>query len=62
MFPVRYEVGFYNLEDGSLHSHRLRENLKTYIRFIWTSCSEANTRSVAYSIHTDLVLCVTQHP
>jgi hypothetical protein len=27
---VRYELGFYNPEDGILHSHR-RENLKSYI-------------------------------
>jgi hypothetical protein len=29
MSPVRYELGFYILEDGLLHSHR-RENLKSY--------------------------------
>jgi hypothetical protein len=27
VFPVRYELGFYIPEDGSLHTHR-RENLK----------------------------------
>jgi hypothetical protein len=27
---VRYELGFYILEDGILHSH-CRENLKSYI-------------------------------
>jgi hypothetical protein len=27
MFPVKYELGFYILEDDILHSHR-RENLK----------------------------------
>jgi hypothetical protein len=28
--PVRYELGFYIPEDGTLHSH-LRENLKSFI-------------------------------
>jgi hypothetical protein len=28
MFPVRYELGFYVLEDGILHSHR-HESLNT---------------------------------
>jgi hypothetical protein len=28
--PVRYELGFYILEDDILHSHR-RENLKSYL-------------------------------
>jgi hypothetical protein len=28
--PVKYELGFYILEDGISHSHR-RENLKSYI-------------------------------
>jgi hypothetical protein len=30
MSSVRYGLGFYNPEDGFLHSHR-RENLKSYI-------------------------------
>jgi hypothetical protein len=30
MSPVRYELGFYILEDEILHSHR-RENLQSYI-------------------------------
>jgi hypothetical protein len=30
MFPVRYELGFYNPEDGILHSHSL-EDLKPYM-------------------------------
>jgi hypothetical protein len=28
--PVKYELGFYSLEDGPIHSHR-RYNLKAYI-------------------------------
>jgi hypothetical protein len=28
--PVKYELGFYILEDGILHSHH-HENLKSYI-------------------------------
>jgi hypothetical protein len=36
MSPVRYELGFYVLEDGTLHSHR-RENLESYIAITgWT--------------------------
>jgi hypothetical protein len=30
MFPVRYDLGSYISEDGTLHSHR-HENLKSYI-------------------------------
>jgi hypothetical protein len=30
MSPVKYELGFYILEDDIIHSHR-RENLKSYI-------------------------------
>jgi hypothetical protein len=30
--PVKYELGFYIIEDGILHSH-CRENLKSYIVF-----------------------------
>jgi hypothetical protein len=30
VFPVRYVLGFYILEDGILHGHR-RESLKSYI-------------------------------
>jgi hypothetical protein len=33
MSPVKYELGFYILEDSVLHSHR-RENLKSYIALI----------------------------
>jgi hypothetical protein len=29
MSPVKYELGFYISDDGTLHSHR-RENLKSY--------------------------------
>jgi hypothetical protein len=32
VFPVRYELGFYILEDDILHSHR-REKLKSYITY-----------------------------
>jgi hypothetical protein len=32
VFPVRYELCFYILEEDILHSHR-RENLKSYIFF-----------------------------
>jgi hypothetical protein len=36
MSPVRYEVGFYILKDGILHSVR-RENLKSYTTLtVWT--------------------------
>jgi hypothetical protein len=34
--PVRYELGFYSLEGGSLHSHH-RQDLKSYIALTgWT--------------------------
>jgi hypothetical protein len=32
MSPVRYGLGFYIAEDGTLHSNR-RENFKYYIEF-----------------------------
>jgi hypothetical protein len=33
VFPVRYELRFYILEDGILHSHR-RENLEPEIKSV----------------------------
>jgi hypothetical protein len=36
MSPVKYELGFYTLQDSILHSHR-RENLRSYIALTgWT--------------------------
>jgi hypothetical protein len=42
MFPVKYELGFYILEDDILHSHR-RENLKSYTESFL--CLEAKIES-----------------
>jgi hypothetical protein len=48
--PVKYELGFYNPEDGILHSHR-RENLKSYTaltgRTLWR---RRNVSSVKYEL------------
>jgi hypothetical protein len=47
---VKYELGFYNPEDGILHSHR-RENLKSYIALTgWTVCRRSNVSSVKYEL------------
>jgi hypothetical protein len=46
MFPMRYGLGFYNPEDGILHSHR-RENLTSYIRLTgWTLQRRSNVSPV----------------
>jgi hypothetical protein len=40
--PVRYELGFYILEDDILLSHR-RENLKSYTEMLqFSKCTEYN--------------------
>jgi hypothetical protein len=52
--PVRYELGFYNPEDGILHSHR-RENLNSYkvpvsaTRKSEGNCDESNGGLVCHS-------------
>jgi hypothetical protein len=48
--PVRYELGFYNPEDGILHSHR-HENLKSYIALIdWALQRRRNVSPVRYEV------------
>jgi hypothetical protein len=47
---VRYELGFYITEDGTLHSHR-RENLKSYIALTgWTLQWRRNVSPVRYEL------------
>jgi hypothetical protein len=47
---VRYELGFYNPEDGILHSHR-REYLKPYIALTgWTLYWRRNVSPVKYEL------------
>jgi hypothetical protein len=41
--PVKYELGFYIPDDDILHSHR-RENLKSYIPFVYFSSQDADQK------------------
>jgi hypothetical protein len=48
--PVRYELGFFILEDDILHSHR-SENLKSYIALTdWTLYRSRNVSPVRYEL------------
>jgi hypothetical protein len=48
--PVKYELGFYVLEDDILHSH-CRENLKSYIALTaWTLYRRCNVSPVKYEL------------
>jgi hypothetical protein len=50
MSPVRYELGFYFLEDGIPHSHR-SENLKSYIALTgWALLQRRNVSPVKYEL------------
>jgi hypothetical protein len=59
---VRYELGFYIPEDGTLHSRR-RENLKTYISFpiVWLEIPalRASVLKVCSILSDTLHPCVT---
>jgi hypothetical protein len=48
--PVKYELGSYISEDGTLHSH-CRENLKSYIALTgWTLYRRRNVSPVKYEL------------
>jgi hypothetical protein len=48
--PVRYEMDFYIIEEGILHSHR-RENLKSYIVLTgWAPKQRRNVFPVRYEL------------
>jgi hypothetical protein len=48
--PVRYELGFYIPEDGTLHSHR-RGNLESYITLTgWALQPRRNVSPVRYEL------------
>jgi hypothetical protein len=48
--PVKYELGFYIPEDGTLHSH-LRENLKFYMALTgWAMWRRCNVYPVRYEL------------
>jgi hypothetical protein len=49
MCPVRYELGFYISEDGTLHSHR-RETLKSDMFILCTIMTEHIGTSCYYLI------------
>jgi hypothetical protein len=50
VFPVRYELGFYILEDGILHSHS-RENPKSYTALAgWVLYRRRNVFPVRYEL------------
>jgi hypothetical protein len=44
--PVKYELGFYILEDDILHSHR-RETFKSYVLFLDEDQSDMFLRNVS---------------
>jgi hypothetical protein len=48
--PVKYELGFYIPEDGTLHSHR-HENLKSHIAtYIYDACFICTKYVEAYGV------------